>query len=202
MLKLWLQKRLPQNGFLKNDKLCSSVEFLNNLKWLSFPSSGQHFILYFVIIVNGFSDRKLSSKPVLRTRRYAFDHYITTFSKRKKGSSVSPSFQGPVKIIQVQSDLVDSLDNQISFILFGHWDSHPSSTKVKNAWNSTSTPPYIFRAWCSIKHRIHLHDMVLMHKDNFTLTLSTEKQSLYKQKLGFFESHITAKSNMFSGIDI
>jgi hypothetical protein len=28
-----------------------------------------------------------------------------------------------------------------------------SSTKVKNAWNYTSTPPYVFMAWCLVKHR-------------------------------------------------
>jgi hypothetical protein len=30
--------------------------------------------------------------------------------------------------------------------------------EVKNAWRYTSTPPYVFRAWCLVKHR-----------DNFTL---------------------------------
>jgi hypothetical protein len=35
--------------------------------------------------------------------------------------------------------------------------SPPSSAEVKNARNYTSTPPYVFMAWCSIKHR-----------DNFT----------------------------------
>jgi hypothetical protein len=41
----------------------------------------------------------------------------------------------------------------------GH--SPSSSAEVKNAWNSTSTPQYIFVAWCSVKHR-----------DNFTFTFS------------------------------
>jgi len=30
--------------------------------------------------------------------------------------------------------------------------SPPPSAKV-NVWNYTSTPPYIFMAWCLIKHR-------------------------------------------------
>jgi hypothetical protein len=37
--------------------------------------------------------------------------------------------------------------------------SPPSSTEVKNAWSYTSTPPYVFMAWCFVKHR-----------DNFTFT--------------------------------
>jgi hypothetical protein len=38
--------------------------------------------------------------------------------------------------------------------------SPPSSAEVKNAWSYTSTPPYVFMAWCLVKHR-----------DNFTLPL-------------------------------
>jgi hypothetical protein len=41
----------------------------------------------------------------------------------------------------------------------GHEADHspPSSAEVKNAWIYTSTPQYVFMAWCSVKHR-----------DNFT----------------------------------
>jgi hypothetical protein len=35
--------------------------------------------------------------------------------------------------------------------------SPPSSAKVKNTWSYTSTPQYVFMAWCLVKHR-----------DNFT----------------------------------
>jgi hypothetical protein len=35
--------------------------------------------------------------------------------------------------------------------------STPSSAEVKNAWSCTSTPQYVFTAWCLVKHR-----------DNFT----------------------------------
>jgi hypothetical protein len=37
--------------------------------------------------------------------------------------------------------------------------SPPSSAEVKNAWSYTSTPKYVFMAWCLVKHR-----------DNFTFT--------------------------------
>jgi hypothetical protein len=30
--------------------------------------------------------------------------------------------------------------------------SPPCSTEVKNAWGYTSTPPYVFMAWCLVKH--------------------------------------------------
>jgi hypothetical protein len=35
----------------------------------------------------------------------------------------------------------------------------PSSAEIKNAWSYTSTPQYVFMAWCLVKHR-----------DNFTFT--------------------------------
>jgi hypothetical protein len=38
--------------------------------------------------------------------------------------------------------------------------SPPSNTEVKNAWSYTSSPPYVFMAWCLVKHR-----------DNFALFL-------------------------------
>jgi hypothetical protein len=39
--------------------------------------------------------------------------------------------------------------------------SPPSSGEVKNSWSYTSTPPYFFMAWCLIKHKVHLHGVVL-----------------------------------------
>jgi hypothetical protein len=30
-------------------------------------------------------------------------------------------------------------------------DAPPSSAEVKNAWSYTSTPLYVFIAWCSVK---------------------------------------------------
>jgi hypothetical protein len=39
--------------------------------------------------------------------------------------------------------------------------SPPSSAEVENVWSCTSTPPYVFRAWCLIKH-----------SDNLTFTLT------------------------------
>jgi hypothetical protein len=38
--------------------------------------------------------------------------------------------------------------------------SPPYSAEVKNAWSYTSTPQYVFKAWCLVKHR-----------DNFTFSL-------------------------------
>jgi hypothetical protein len=39
--------------------------------------------------------------------------------------------------------------------------SLPSSAEVKNSWSYTSTPQYVFMAWCSVKH-----------EDNFTFTFT------------------------------
>jgi hypothetical protein len=46
--------------------------------------------------------------------------------------------------------------------------SFPSSAEVKNAWNCTSTHPFVFMAWGLIKYRIGLHDVVLTQaQENF-----------------------------------
>jgi len=52
----------------------------------------------------------------------------------------------------------------------GHKDdcSPPSSTKVKNMWSYTSTPQYVFMAWCLIKHR-----------DNFTFNLPLKSCTVF-----------------------
>jgi hypothetical protein len=38
--------------------------------------------------------------------------------------------------------------------------SPPSIAEVKNAWNYTSTPLYVFMAWCLIKLRIPLQGVI------------------------------------------
>jgi hypothetical protein len=49
--------------------------------------------------------------------------------------------------------------------------SPPSSAKVENVWNYTSTHPYVFMAWCLLNQGICLHSLVLNHRDNITLCL-------------------------------
>jgi hypothetical protein len=34
--------------------------------------------------------------------------------------------------------------------------SFPSRAEVKNEWSYTSTPQYVFMAWCLVKHRDNL----------------------------------------------
>jgi hypothetical protein len=41
--------------------------------------------------------------------------------------------------------------------------SSPSSAVVKNAWNYTSTPQYVFMAWCSVKRK---------HRDFYPFTFT------------------------------
>jgi hypothetical protein len=42
--------------------------------------------------------------------------------------------------------------------------SPPYSAEVKNAWSYTSTPQYVFMAWCLVKHR-----------DKFTFTFNSSQ---------------------------
>jgi len=39
--------------------------------------------------------------------------------------------------------------------------SPPSSAMVKNTWNCTSIPLYVFKAWYTVKYWIHLHSIIL-----------------------------------------
>jgi hypothetical protein len=64
--------------------------------------------------------------------------------------------------------------------------SPPSSAEVKNAWSYTSTPQYVFMAWCLVKH-----------SDNFSFTflllslapqLSLGLGLLHKIRLNFLEA--------------
>jgi hypothetical protein len=49
----------------------------------------------------------------------------------------------------------------------------PSSAEVKNAWSSTSTPQYVFMAWCLVKHW-----------DKFTFTRTGSERTGYVRKSG------------------
>jgi hypothetical protein len=48
--------------------------------------------------------------------------------------------------------------------------SPPSSGKIKNVWSYTSTPPYVFIAWCLINQRIRVQG-VLLSQDTLLLYL-------------------------------
>jgi hypothetical protein len=41
--------------------------------------------------------------------------------------------------------------------------SPPSGAKIKDTWGYNSTSPYMFMAWWLVKHRIHLHGLVLSY---------------------------------------
>jgi len=51
-----------------------------------------------------------------------------------------------------------------------------SSNANVNVWSYTSTLPYIFKAWCLalVKHRTHLHGVVIMHRDKFAFITSCD----------------------------
>jgi hypothetical protein len=52
----------------------------------------------------------------------------------------------------------------------GHEADHslPSSAEVKNARRYTSTPPYVFVAWCLVKHRDNFIKMYFIFPNYFT----------------------------------
>jgi hypothetical protein len=56
--------------------------------------------------------------------------------------------------------------------------SPPSSAEVKSVWPYTSNPPFVFMAWCLVKHR-----------DNFTFTLPS---------LNGFHNHMEVKIFRYS----
>jgi hypothetical protein len=39
--------------------------------------------------------------------------------------------------------------------------SPPSSAKVNNEWSCTSSPPYVFMAWCLVRCSLSVFDVVL-----------------------------------------
>jgi len=41
--------------------------------------------------------------------------------------------------------------------------SFPYNSEVKNVQSHTSTPPYVFIAWCLVKYRLRLHGMLLSY---------------------------------------
>jgi hypothetical protein len=50
--------------------------------------------------------------------------------------------------------------------------SPPSSAEVNNAWSYTSTPQYIFMAWCSLKAQGQIYILTLPFCRSRTLCLS------------------------------
>jgi hypothetical protein len=50
----------------------------------------------------------------------------------------------------------------------------PYSVEVKNGWSYTSTPLYVFKAWCLVKHRgIFTFFIFTVRKSEITLLLSS-----------------------------
>jgi hypothetical protein len=50
----------------------------------------------------------------------------------------------------------------------------PSSSEFKNAWNSTSTPPCVFMAWCLVKYRMSSWHGTWLSPGTTYLYLTTE----------------------------
>jgi hypothetical protein len=67
--------------------------------------------------------------------------------------------------------------------------SSPFIAEVKNAWSYTSTPQYVFMAWCLVKHR-----------DNFTFLLLEETEMVCFRHVYFdgINSHHSPKQILFT----
>jgi hypothetical protein len=66
--------------------------------------------------------------------------------------------------------------------------SPPSSTEVKNAWSYTSSPQYVFMAWCLVKHMDRFTFVTLLYptKSLIVMTLFLSKMAALK----FFVWHV------------
>jgi hypothetical protein len=62
--------------------------------------------------------------------------------------------------------------------------SPPSSAEVKDAWSYTSTPQYVFMAWCLVKHR-----------NNFTFYLYPRKRKQRLADLGRSNTAISGSNS-------
>jgi hypothetical protein len=67
--------------------------------------------------------------------------------------------------------------------------SPPSSAEVKNAWSYTSTPLYVFMAWCLVKHR-----------DNFIFTFITLRCNSYDRSVGIATRLWAGRSGFWGSI--
>jgi hypothetical protein len=93
----------------------------------------------------GLDDRGSRVRFLVGAGNFSFHHHIQNISGAHPASywmGTRGSFPG-VKWLGCEAD-----------------HSPPCSAEVKNAWSYTSTPQYVFMAWCLVKH-----------KDNFTFYL-------------------------------
>jgi hypothetical protein len=58
--------------------------------------------------------------------------------------------------------------------------SPPSSAEVKNAWSYTSTPQYVFMAWCLVKHRDNFTFYPCLRPGQYGLRVASNAERLHK----------------------
>jgi hypothetical protein len=86
--------------------------------------------------------------------------------------------------------------------------SPPTSAKIKNTWSDTSTPPYAFMAWCSVKAQGQLYlfiftkyKLVWRHtnrkESNHILSNSRHKQGLTKMEFCVVFLSLSCHPNLF-----
>jgi hypothetical protein len=65
--------------------------------------------------------------------------------------------------------------------------SLPSSAEVQNAWRYTSTPQYVFMAWCLVKHR----DFTFSPLTSYSITAYKKRRKVMKDN---YSTDITLQS--------
>jgi hypothetical protein len=89
---------------------------------------------------------------------------LTSYNKI---SSISKRYGHTTVIPFIISAVENYICVVVSMIVSDH--SPTANAKVMSTWSYTTTSQYIYMAWCLINW-IHLHDVVLKHRDNFTFT--------------------------------
>jgi len=77
----------------------------------------------------------------------------------------------------------------------GSEDPHPPSDGVKNVWNYTSTSPYIFMAWCWVKHRGKF-SFYLIISAKFKIKYESEIHDIWQEVW----THLVAKSLLVKSV--
>jgi hypothetical protein len=116
---------------------------------------------FLTLLIVGIDGRNVSVGVTLayglddRGSRVRFSAGAGNFSLHHRVQNVSGATQHPLQWVQGALSLGIKRPERKA----DH--SPPSSAEVKNAWSYTSTPQYVFMAWCLVKHR-----------ENFTFTFT------------------------------
>jgi hypothetical protein len=147
------------------------------------------------ILQRGFEPINPSYKSVRRSR----DSLVSIVTRLQVGQPGFNSWQGFFSSPLCPNQLLGPTHPPIQWVpgalspgvkQSGHKadNSHPFSSKVKNTWMYTSTPPYVVMVWCLSKHRIHPHGMILKLNTGATLPLPLINQNISPQSYSVYRT--------------